>query len=433
MIALFLVAAALLVALGGLLAAADAAIGALSRGDLLEVAVSARAKRSIAAIAADPVPHANAVNFLRVVAETTAAVLVALALLDAFDDLWLALLVSALVMTAASFVLVGSSPRSVGRQHARAVVRATAALVHGIRVLLGPVAALLVAVGDRVTPGRTGSGGFSSEEHLLSMVDEATENDVLEEEDRELIHSIFEFNETVVREVMVPRTDMVTLDGDASLDEGYATFFERGVSRIPVIGEDVDDVLGVLYLRDLAKLLRGGELLEPAGLAELARPALFVPESMKADALLRRMQVEKNHLAMVVDEYGGIAGLVTLEDLIEELVGEISDEYDRAVTESERLGETRWRVPARLPVDELGELFDLELEDDDVDSVGGLLGKALGKVPVVGDTVVVAGLVLTAERTGRRRRLETVVAEADQSLIDVRAAFAQHRDGGENA
>lgn len=434
MIALFLVAAALLVALGGLLAAADAAIGTLSRSDLLEVASSARAKRSIEAVAADPGPHANAVNFLRIVAETTAAVLVAIALLDAFDDLWLALLVSALVMTGASFVLVGSSPRSVGRQHARAVVRLTAPLVRGIRVLLGPIAAALVALGDRVTPGRTGgASGVSSEEHLLSMVDEAAENDVLEEDDRELIHSIFEFGETYVREVMVPRTDMVTLEGDAGLDAGYATFFERGVSRIPVIGDDVDDVLGVLYLRDLAKLLRGGEPLAVAGLAELVRPAVFVPESMRADALLRRMQVERNHLAMVVDEYGGIAGLVTMEDLIEELVGEISDEYDRAVSESERLGDGRWRVPARLPVDELGELFDLELEDDDVDSVGGLLGKALGKVPAVGDTVVVSGIVLTAERTGRRRRLETVVAEADQSLIDVRAAFGRSRDGGENA
>jgi CBS domain containing-hemolysin-like protein len=257
------------------------------------------------------------------------------------------------------------------------------------------------------------------------MVDEATELDVLEEDDRELIHSIFEFNDTVVREVMIPRTDMVTIDGTDTIGTAMGLFLSRGVSRIPVIGGDVDQVLGVLYLRDVARLTHE----RPPGyetliVAELVRAALFVPESKKADSLLRQMQLESNHLAMVVDEYGGIAGLVSLEDLIEELVGDISDEYDHEVVEVEELGGGRYRVSARLPVDELGEIFNIELEDDDVDSVGGLLTKALGRLPLPGSMANYSGLILTAERTeGRRKRLSTVLVERDQALIDAQTAF----------
>jgi CBS domain containing-hemolysin-like protein len=192
-----------------------------------------------------------------------------------------------------------------------------------------------------------------------------------------------------------------------------------------VLGEDIDEVVGVLYLRDVARL----EYEQTAGsesttAAQLARPALFIPESKKADDTLRQMQLESNHLAMVVDEYGGIAGLVTLEDLIEELVGDIADEYDREVPDFEELGEGRFRVSARMPVDELGDLFGIELEDDEVDSVGGLLTKAVGRLPVAGSSAGVSGLVLTAERTeGRRKRVSTVLVERDQALIDAQAAF----------
>ncbi|TPX00638.1 CBS domain-containing protein, partial [Schumannella luteola] len=157
---------------------------------------------------------------------------------------------------------------------------------------------------------------------------------------------------------------------------------------------------------------------------ELARPATFVPESKKADDTLRQMQRESTHLALVVDEYGGIAGLVTLEDLIEELVGDISDEYDREVAEFVQLSDGVFRVSARLPTDELGDLFGIELDDDDVDSVGGLLTKTLGRLPVTGSTVTVSGLVLTAERTeGRRKRLSTVIVERDAALVEAEDAF----------
>jgi CBS domain containing-hemolysin-like protein len=430
MVGVFISVAVLLVVFGGLLAAADSALTVLSRTDLAELAAHSRSRRSLLAIAADPGAHVNALNFMRIVAETTAAVLITLAFASVFADWWWTLLVSALIMTGASFVLVGSSPRSVGRANARPVMRFAAPIVRSIRVILGPIADALVAVGNRVTPGRPPSATFSSEEQLLSMVDEATELEVLEEDDRELIHSIFEFNDTVVREVMIPRTDMVTIDADASMGTSMGLFLSKGISRMPVIGDNIDEVLGVLYLRDVARVTyeqtREAETLTAA---QLARPALFAPESQKADSLLRQMQLESNHLAMVVDEYGGIAGLATLEDLIEELVGDISDEYDHDVAEVEDLGGGRYRVSARLPIDELGDLFGLELEDDEVDSVGGLITKVLGRLPTAGATAEFSGLILTADRTeGRRKRLSTVLVERDAALIDAQDAFTKDRD-----
>jgi CBS domain containing-hemolysin-like protein len=424
MIGIFITVAVLLVVFGGLLSAAESALSVLSRMDLVDLASHSRTRRSLLGISRDIPAHINALNFMRIVAETTAAVLVTLSFAYILDWWW-ALLLSALIMTGASFVLVGSSPRTVGRVNARPVIRFAAPVVRAARVILGPVADALVALGNRVTPGRPRTATFSSEEQLLSMVDEATELEVLEEDDRELIHSIFEFNDTVVREVMIPRTDMITVEGQVGLDAAMGQFLGRGVSRMPVIGENVDEVLGVLYLKDLARLVYERTL--DAGTitaAQVARRAVFVPESQKADDLLRQMQLESTHLAMVVDEYGGIAGLVTLEDLIEELVGEISDEYDRDLAEVEMLAAGRFRVSARLPIDELGDLFGLELDDDEVDSVGGLLTKVLGRLPVAGARAEYSGLVLTADRTeGRRKRLSTVLVERDQALIDAETAF----------
>lgn len=429
LIGVFVAVAVLLVAFGGLLAAADAAMGTLSRTDLIDLAANRRAKNSLLKIAADPGAHVNALNFMRVLSETTAAVLVTLIFASVLADWWWVLIASVLVMTAATFVLVGSSPRSVGRAHARPIIAFAAPVVRFVRVLLGPLADALVALGNRVTPGRPRTQTFSSEEQLLSMVDEAAELEVLEEDDRELIHSIFEWGDTVVREVMVPRTDMDTLDDDATLDDAMRELLRTGHSRMPVIGKDADEVFGVLYLRDVAR--HSFEQGDPAATArDLARPAVFVPESKKADDTLRQMQLDATHLALVVDEYGGIAGLVTLEDLIEELVGDISDEYDTETPDVSHLGGGVFRVSARLPLDELGDLFGIELDDDDVDTAGGLLAKVLGRLPESGAAVEVSGLKLRAERVeGRRRLLRTIVVEADQALLDAKAAFdAQQKE-----
>jgi CBS domain containing-hemolysin-like protein len=415
MTALFLVAAVLLVAFGGLLAACDAAMVTLSRAELQETAIRARYRRSLLAIAADTGAHINAVNFVRVLSETTAAVLVTLAVTSFIDNPWLVLLVAAGIMTVVSFVLVGASPRSVGRTHPRGLLRFAAPVVRASRLVLGPLAGVLVWLGNRVTPGRArGTASFTSEEQLLSMVDQAVEYDVLEQDDRELIHSIFEWGDTAVREVMVPRTDMVTIEATAAADAAMRLLLNRALSRVPVRAKDADDIVGVLHLRDVARVLteQGKKRVKGTTAADLAKPVLFVPDSKKADETLRQMQSASNHLAMVVDEYGGIAGLVTLEDLIEQLVGDITDESDREAPEAVAVGPDRWLVSARLQLDELSDLVDREIEDEDVDSVGGLLTKHLDRLPTLGDTAEVDGLRLTAEAIeGRRRGLSRVLVE----------------------
>ena len=242
------------------------------------------------------------------------------------------------------------------------------------------------------------------------MVDEAVKHDVLEQDERQLIHSIFEWGQTVAREVMTPRTDMVTVESTMKLSEAMKIIHDSGYSRIPVIGDDIDDVLGVLNLRDISsKQMDSPKEYSRLTCLDLARPAMFVPESKKADETLKQMQSESTHLALVVDEHGGIAGLVTLEDLIEELVGDISDEHERGMAEIVPLEDGAYLVATRLPLDELGELFGLELEDEDVDSVGGLLTKTLGHLPIVGDTVNIKGLELVAHKSGSHRKRVTRV------------------------
>jgi CBS domain containing-hemolysin-like protein len=416
---------AVLVGFAGFMAASESALSVLSSDDLRDQSRDTRSRRSLLAIAQDPNPHRNVTTFVRIVAETAAAVLVTAQLVASNLPLWAALLLSILIMVAASFVLAGSSPRSFGRAHAFGVLAVSAPVIHFLRVVLGPLADALVTIGDKVTPGRPGTTAFASEEQLLSMVDEAVKNAVLEKDEREFIHSIFEFGDTIVREIMVPRIDMVTLENDTSLATASAIFYTSGYSRIPIVGESTDDVVGILYLRDVSR--RGLE--KPKDLArltvkDLARPAIFIPESKKADDTLRQMQAAHNHLAMVVDEHGGIAGLVTLEDLIEELVGDIADEYDRDVPEVEDLGNSAFIVSARLNVDELGDLFGLELEDDDVDTVGGLLEKYLERIAVVGDVVMVSGLILAAYRSeGRRKSITRVHVHRDDALIEAQDAF----------
>jgi CBS domain containing-hemolysin-like protein len=427
---LTVLASVLLVGFAGFMAASEAALGVLSTDDLRDQSRDTKARRSLLAIANDPNPHRNVTTFVRIVAETAAAVIVTVALVASSLPLWGALVIAILIMTAASFVLAGSSPRSVGRAHPFAVLKVAAPIIHFLRVVLGPLSDALVSVGDRVTPGRPGTSGFASEEQLLSMVDEAVKNDVLEKDERELIHSIFEFGDTVVREVMVPRIDMVVLEAESNLQDATSLFHSSGYSRIPIVGESVDDIVGILYLRDVSR--RGFE--KPKDLVrltvrDLARPAVFIPESKKADDTLRQMQAESNHLAMVVDEHGGIAGLVTLEDLIEELVGEIADEYDRGAPEVEDLGEQHFVVSARLRVEELGDLFGLELEDDDVETVGGLLEKHLERIAVVGDVVGVSGLILEAYRSeARRKRVTRVRVHRDEALIEAQDAFVSEEN-----
>ncbi|MFV0320613.1 MAG: hemolysin family protein [Microbacterium sp.] len=422
---LLLIAAVLLVAFGALMAAIDAAFGVTSRTDLAEFATAGRHANTLRAMASDPEAHANAVVFIRVLAETAAAVLVTVAFTILFDDIWWAMLAAVVLMTGISFVVVGASPRTVGRQHAKGVLRLTAPVIRAMRVILGPLVHGLVALGERVTPGVARHASFSSEEQLLSMVDEAASQDLIEEDDRELIHSVFDFTDQFVRGVMVPRTDMVTVDASATTREAMQLFLDRGVSRVPVVEGDADDVVGVLYLKDLVLFaFRDEKAWGDASVRPIARKALFVPESMKAETLLQQMKRDAVHVCMVVDEYGDIAGLITLEDLIEELVGEIADEYDPRSAEVVELEPGRYRVSARLSLNDLGDLFGVDLDDEDVESVGGLLGKALGQVPQPGVTAVVDGLVLTGGTSrGRGRGLATVFVERQPAPLSTEEAL----------
>ena len=419
-----------LISFGGLMAASESAMGVLSTQDIKEQAVGRRSQRSLIALANDLGPHRTVTTFVRILAETAAAVLVTLELVSAGLPYWAALLLAIFIMSVASFVLAGSSPRSVGRAHPEGVLSVSAPIIHFFRVILGPLANFLVTMGDKVTPGRPGTTSFASEDQLLSMVDEAVKHDVIESDERELIHSIFEWGDTVAREVMVPRTDMVTIEADASLTAATKLFLDTGYSRIPVIGDDVDEIVGVLTLRDVSRRsFENPEAFDSLTARDLARVAMFVPESKKADDTLKQMQVQHTHIAFVVDEHGGIAGLVTLEDLIEELVGDIADEHDRGTPEVEQISENKYLVATRLPLDELGELFGLELEDEDVDSVGGLLAKELGRLPEVGDTVTVSGLIIKADRSGsHRKRVTRAIVEPDQDLIDAKNAFGEEEN-----
>ncbi len=246
-----------------------------------------------------------------------------------------------------------------------------------------------------------------------------------DEFEQELLESVDEFGETIVREVMVPRIDMATVLADVPLSIALETFLSSGYSRLPIIGKNVDDIVGVLYLKDVARILsKDPASLETITVSAKSRKPTFVPESMPVDDLLRQMQKSATHIAIVVDEYGGVAGLVTMEDVIEEIVGDIADEYDREIPEVEELEDGQLRVSAKFSLFDLGERFGLELEDEDVDTVGGMLSKLLGKLPAKDDSAIFSGLTLKADRLeGRPKRLITVIVEPNQELLEARAAF----------
>jgi CBS domain containing-hemolysin-like protein len=228
--------------------------------------------------------------------------------------------------------------------------------------------------------------------------------ELVEEYEQDLLESVEEFSETIVREVMVPRVDLEVVSADDTLEQALSVFIASGYSRLPVIGENVDDVVGVLYLKDVARVThRDPSLLSSVTARQASRKPLFTPESKSISALLQQMQVTRVQIAIITDEYGGVAGIATVEDLIEELVGEITDEYDREDEEIELVDVDLFRVSPRVTLDELSEYCEIELEDEDVDTVGGLLIKANGELPKGGEVVTVLGLELTAERVDARR------------------------------
>ncbi len=428
-----LVVAGILVGVAGLLAGAEAALSKVSRvaADDYEREGRHGALR-LRQVLDDPARYLNLLTLLRVTAELVATVLVTVAALHLFDTVWQATLAAAASMVVISYIAIGVSPRTLGRQHPGPIALAAARLVHPLARVLGPLPRLLILVGNALTPGKGyREGPFATEAELRDLVDLAEENQLIEDRERVMIHSVFELGDTIVREVMVPRTDVVFIERSKTLRQALSLALRSGFSRIPVIGEGFDDVLGVVYLKDLVRrtyVHRDGESVEKVD--SVMRPAVFVPESKPVDELLREMQAQQTHVAIVVDEYGGTAGLVTIEDVLEEIVGEITDEYDVETPLVDELEDGTLRVSTRLHLGELSERLDVELEDDDVDTVGGLLAKHLGRVPIPGAQVWVHGIELTAESAhGRRNRIGTVLVKQVDARPDDGALEAT--DAGE--
>jgi CBS domain containing-hemolysin-like protein len=396
-----LLGAIFLVGLGGLFAAVDAAIGTASIARVDEMVREERPGATrLAQVMADRPRYINLVVLLRIACEVSATVLL-VSYLDGYLGVGWGLVAAAAIMVVVSFVAIGVGPRTVGRQNAYSIALAAALPLQAISVLLTPISRLLVLIGNALTPGRGfRNGPFASEIELREVVDLAQQRGVVADDERKMIQSVFELGDTPAREVMVPRTEMVWIEGDKTATQATSLAVRSGHSRLPVIGENVDDVVGVVYLKDLVQhsYSAGGRMDTRVG--ELMRPAVFVPDSKPLDALLREMQRDRNHMALLVDEYGAIAGLVTIEDVLEEIVGEINDEYDAGeVAPWEDLGDGQFRVSARLPIEDLGELYEeLEVgEDLEVDTVGGLLAHQLGRVPLPGAEVTWDGLRLRAE------------------------------------
>ncbi len=395
-----------------LLAASEAAIFRMSRVRAAELAAEGRSgSRSLTTVVADSAAYLAVLAFLRVVAEATCAVFITAAVLDLVASKNLSLTIAIVVMAVVSFVIVGVSPRTLGRQNYDSVALWAAPVAVGLRKVLGPVSRVLVALGNAVTPGKGyRDGPFQSEAELRDLLDIAGDSAVIENDEREMIHSVFELGDTVVREVMVPRTDMVVITCEKSLRQAMSLFLRSGFSRIPVVGDDSDDTRGLLYLKDVVRRTYADPDSAHTPVEQVMRPMHFVPESKPVDDLLKEMQRDQSHFAIVVDEYGGTAGLVTIEDIIEEIVGEIADEYDREAPGVEELADGSVRVPAGMSIDDLADHFDVTIDEEEVDTVGGLLAKALGRVPIPGSHAGVSGLSLTAEKmAGRRHRIATVL------------------------
>jgi CBS domain containing-hemolysin-like protein len=408
--ATLILSAAGLVVLAGFFAMSDSAISSVSPARAAEMArEKLRGAKALHTISLDAPRYTNLLLLIRLICELTATTLVALVVIGSIEVTWVAAAVTAGAMSVVSFVVVGVAPRTIGRQHAYSVGRFAAPLVLWLGRALGPLATLLIRIGNAFTPGKGfREGPFATQVELRELVDLAEQRGVVEHDERDMIHSVFALGDTIAREVMVPRTEMVWVEDRKSASQALTLALRSGFSRLPVIGENVDDVLGVVYLKDLVRRTQTDAA--DAEVREVMRPATYVPESKHVDELLREMQAARTHMAIVVDEYGGTAGLVTIEDILEEIVGEITDEYDVERPPVERLDEHRVRVSARLPVEDLGELFHVEIDDTEVETVAGLLAQALGRVPIPGAVATVGELTLEAEgTTGRRNRIDTVL------------------------
>ena len=404
--------AVIVLALGALLSAGESALLRFTRAAADDLVEEGRRGAARVRRLAEHRPRVlGALSVARVAVDMLAAVLITLAASGLVRAWWQVLALALLANIILLGVVVGLSPRTYGRRNPAGTLLALGGLLTWVDVLAAPQRRLVSRTRRPESAPTDAETREAVNEDLREMIDEIGETDTIEDEDREMMRSVVELGQTLVREVMVPRTDMVTIDAHKPASAAMRLFIRSGYSRVPVIGEDADDVRGILYLKDVLRRLAAHPEHEALAVAGFARDAEYVPETKPADDLLREMQTGRFHMALAVDEYGGTAGLVTMEDLLEEVVGELTDEHDPELPEVVEVAPGTYRVPARLALDELGELFDLEIDDDDVDTVGGLLTKAIGRVPLPGAAGDTQGVHLQAEEaTGRRRQVSTILA-----------------------
>ena len=394
----------LLLCFAAFLALAETAVTRTSRAKAHHLAQDhGRKGELLVRIVEDPAPFLNIVLFLTLVAHVTGTAIATALAIDRFGGVGEA--VAAAVMTLVIFIFAEVTPKTFTVQRIDRAALMVARPIYFLGTALRPLGKLLIGIANMmmvVLPGKgIPKGPFVTEEEIRHMVDEAESEAEIEEDERELIHSVFEFGDTVVREVMVPRPDMVTLPSHATLSEALRIVIEHGYSRIPLYEGDNDNIVGVLYAKDLMKRMNESE--REAKVSTLARSPTFVPETKKVSELLREMQNQRVHMEIVVDEYGGTAGLVTIEDLIEEIVGEIVDEYDKEEPLVEPIDDDTIRVDAKMQIDEVNELLDADLPHEEWDTVGGLVFGLTGRVPSPGEKVRYDSIEFTTERvTGRR-------------------------------
>ena len=414
-----IVAIVLLLGFAGFLAATESALTSISRV-LIEELESKRGGELLKKFSKQPAKYLNVILLVRKTCELTATVLLASILLRNYPSAQ-AMALTVLIMVIVSYVVVGVGPRTLGKQHPHTWARAGIGVAFFLAFILGPVTKLLIAIGNAITPGvgfRTGP--FTNEAELRDLVDQAHERGLVESDEHEMIHSVFELGDTLVRELMVPRTDMVWIEKDKSLRQALSLALRSGFSRVPVVGDSIDKIIGIAYVKDLARrTLDHHEAEQNERVEQHMRPATFVPESKIAADLLKEMQRDQIHLAIVVDEYGGTAGIITIEDILEEIVGEIADEFDDGVEAFTWISEGKARAKATLHIEDLTDELGIELSEDhfeDVDTIGGLMAQKLGRVPIAGSTITVGDYLITSERpVGRRRRISSVLIEKIES------------------
>jgi len=397
-----------LVLFGSLLAVAEASLTRMTRVRALALAEEERRNALILErIESDPPRYLNAVYLSVMFAQNGSAILVAILAERAYGGLGVTLV--SVGFTLLYFVAVEAMSKTFGVLHSDGAALAVAPLVWALGRALALPTRLLIGLANVLLPGKgLRQGPFVSEAELRAMAEAGHEEGSIEEEEKELIHSIFEFGDTIAREVMVPRPDVVAIESDKTLRDVQALVLQHGYSRIPVFRDDMDNVIGMVFAKDVLKALHQGKHDMP--LSDVVREAHFVPESKKAADLLREMQQQKFHIALVTDEYGSVSGLVTLEDLLEELVGEITDEYDREEPSVVDLGHGIYRVDGRVGIDEVNELLDAELPDEGWDSVGGLMLGLMGSIPDEGEEVAFQNLTFKAEKVNGRRIAKVLIS-----------------------